>query len=109
MIARLQVARDESRKATAYLDQPPWLGSLPALRPLDEPPAQERGELPTLREAGSQVLAASRPAMNLGADMASTFIVLTILLGGALAAIPVGRRSPVENLSDEHGDSHRWP
>ena len=42
--------------------------------------------------------------MNLDADMASTLIVLAILLGGALAALLAGRKSPAEILTDPH----RW-
>ena len=50
--------------------------------------------------------------MNLDADMASTLIVLAIILGGALAAIVAGLRSPAENFNDTlsrtPSDPHRW-
>lgn len=42
--------------------------------------------------------------MTLDGDTLSTVIVLIILLGGALAAILAGRRSPAENFTDPH----RW-
>ena len=50
--------------------------------------------------------------MNLDADLASTLIILALLLFGALAAIVAGKRSPAENLNDmlseTPSDPHRW-
>ena len=43
--------------------------------------------------------------MNLDADMASTLIVLAVLLGGALAAVVADKRNPEANrLSTNQGD-----